>query len=210
MKRVILSCAFTLMWSIVGSFSVRADFVVLTPPNPSEYGFATPVFERGDSITALSTFSISSLGIEAVPSQSPLLFQANIYAANGLTRGPLLASASRSLTYAGQTFYDVPISFTFTGGLDYDIEIAWPTGGWNLTARFFRFDPLVFGSVPFDVGPVRVRDGNQGLNSDNWLLPNLRMQVVPEPSSLALLAVGVSSALVGWRCGRDRAPAIPR
>jgi hypothetical protein len=120
-----------------------------------------------------------------------------------------LASASRSLTYAGQTFYDVPVAFTFTGGLDYDIEIAWPTGGWNLTVRFFEFDPLVLGSVPFDVGPVRVRDGNQGLNSDNWLLPNLRMQVVPEPSSLTLLAAGASSALVRWRCGRNRALRYP-
>src|SRR5262245_19744484 len=92
--------------------------LTLTPPSPDEYAGTSAadggvVDQRGDYITALSTFSISGLGIEADPLQSVLGFRATIYAASGFSRGAVLATATVSLADIGQAFYDVPIGFTF-------------------------------------------------------------------------------------------------
>ncbi len=114
--------------------SASSMLFTLTPPSPTEFG-GTPApdaavnLERGDFITALSTFSITSLGIEADLNTPSLTFIANIYAASGLTRGGLLATNSVVLADVGTAFYTVPISFTFLAGLNYDIAIDWSPSG---------------------------------------------------------------------------------
>jgi hypothetical protein len=167
----------------------------LTPPSPNEFGGSSAAddgvfISRGDYVTALGTFTISSVGIEADPLQGSLAFRVDIYATTGFVRGGLLATSSAALNDLGQTFYDVPINFTFLAGQDYDINISWPDGA-NVLVRFFGFDPAFYGSSPFDVGPVRVTDGEAGSCAEcNSLMPNLRLQVVPEPSALSLLGLG--------------------
>jgi hypothetical protein len=121
----------------------KADFLTLTPPAPNEFGGTTAadgpnVAERGDFITALSSFTISSLGIEADPAVASVGFQANIYAATGLTRGALLATSTLTLPDVGQTFYDVPIAFSFVGGQDYDIAVGFSNA--SVPFRAFNFN----------------------------------------------------------------------
>lgn len=107
-----VACAAALSLSVP---IASATLITLTPPNPNEYGGSSApdsgvVIERGVFITALETFSISSLGIEADLLQTTLTFVANIYAATNLDRGGLLATSSTILGDLGSTFYDVPIN----------------------------------------------------------------------------------------------------
>jgi hypothetical protein len=154
--------------------------ITLTPPNPREFnGTPAPdggvVLERGAFITALETFSIRSLGIEADLTTSNLTLIANIYSATGLSRGARLATASLTFADVGTAFYDVPIDFTFTAGSDYDIAINFSPSA-SLLVRFFNFDPGRFGDPPYEVnGLVRVRDGEAGGGASNFVLPHLRL-----------------------------------
>jgi PEP-CTERM motif len=174
-----------------------AAVLTLTPPNPSEVnGSPAPDGgvgdERGDFITALDTFSITSLGIEADLTTPSLTFVANIYAATGLARGALLATSSFQHADVGHAFYSVPIDFTFLAGQDYDIAIDWlPSAG--LDVRFFRFDASA--NPPFDVGPIRVRDGEFNGFANNSVMPNLQVSIaeVPEPAILTLLGLGLAA-----------------
>ena len=200
-NRVPLTLAFVGLLTLGYAAVAQATTITLTPPSPNEFGGTSAadggvVFERGDFISALNTFSITSLGIEADPLQALLTFKANIYAATGTTRGALLATNSVVLADAGQAFYDVPIAFTFLAGNAYDIAIDWPTGP-NVNVRFFNFDPATFGDVPFNVGPIRVVDGEGAGNPSNFVMPNLRVETtggitaVPEPATLSLLGGGL-------------------
>ena len=173
----------------------------LTPPSPVEFG-GTPdpdggvVIPRGAFITALDTFIITSLGIEADLLSSNLTLVANIYAASGLTRGTLLATASMSFNDMGTAFYDVPIDFTFIGGMDYDISISFLPSA-NLLVRFFEFDPLTFGSPPFEIaGTVRVRDGESDGSAANFVLPHLQLCTIPGTNPPAILAQPASQTSV--------------
>ncbi len=59
---------------------------------------------------------------------------------------------------------------------------------------------------PYVVGPVRVIDGKgpSALGDDNFVISHFRIGVVPEPSALALLAMGFVVVLPGARRSRDR------
>lgn len=154
--------------------------LTLTPPNPREFnGTPAPdggvVLERGAFVTALETFSIRSLGIEADLTTSSLTLVATVYAATGLRRGAVLATSSATFTDVGTAFYDVPIDFTFNAGTDYDIAINFVPSA-QLLVRFFNFDPARFGDPPFDVnGLIRVRDGEAAGGASNFVLPHLRL-----------------------------------
>jgi len=132
---------------------------------------------------------------------SPVTLTANIYAATGLSRGSLLATASETFTDIGQAFYDVGIGYSFSSGADYDIEISW--SGDTPLMRAFLFDPSFHGSPPFDVGPVRVVDGEHGGSAGNHWMGHFRFNgeteevSVPEPGVLAIFGLGL--AVLGYR-----------
>jgi hypothetical protein len=174
----------------------QAQLLTLIPPSPTEFG-GTPAAdggvgdERGLFINALSTFSITSLGIEADPTVASLGFTANIYAATGLTRGSLLATNTVTLPDAGQGFYTVPIAFTFTAGQTYDIAVDFS----NASTVLVRF---VQDNYPtYNVGGVINVPANAGElsgNAGNGVSPVLQVNLAgasgaaPEPGTLALMA----------------------
>ena len=195
-----------------------ASSIALTPPASQLFigssGGLGP--NRGAYVTATASFDVTNIGIalSLFPSAGTTLI-ANVYAATGFARGALLASATSTIQGTGTAirFYDVPISFSFVSGVDYDISIMFPK--WTFPqgdpainlVRYYEFEPL-FGSVPFNVaGLVTVRDGEfSGCAQCNALLPHLQLTVadpVPEPAAWTLLATGLTCLALRMR-GRGR------
>ena len=54
---------------------------------------------------------------------------------------------------------------------------------------FYDFDPVVFGDLPVDIGPVTLIDGTLGGDTSNFVAPPLALQIVPAPATLALLGL---------------------
>jgi hypothetical protein len=133
---------------------------------------------RGAYVTATADFDVTHIGIalSLFPSAGTTVI-ANVYAASGFARGALLSSATATIQGTGTAirFYDVPISFSFASGVDYDISIGFPN--WTFPqgdpainlVRYYEFEPF-FGSVRFNVaGLVTVRDG-EASGCALWLL----------------------------------------
>ena len=189
--------------------AAHATPIALTPPASQLFiGTGQGVGDnRGAYVTATASFDVTHIGIalSLFPSAGTTVI-ANVYAASNFARGPLLTSATTTIQGTGTAirFYDVPISFSFTSGVDYDISIRFPNFTFqqpqgdpaiNLV-RYYEFEPF-FGSVPFNVaGLVTVRDGEaSGCAVCNGLLPHLQLTVadpVPEPPAWTLLAIGLT------------------
>jgi hypothetical protein len=186
--------------------AAHATPITLTPPASSLFiGSGGGLGDnRGAYVTATANFDVTHIGIalSLFPSADTTLI-ANVYAASGFARGALLSSATASIQGTGTAigFYDVPISFGFASGVDYDISISFPN--WHFPqgdpaidlVRYYEFEPF-FGAVPFNVaGLVTVRDGEaSGCAQCNGLLPHLQLTVaepVPEPTAWTLLATGL-------------------
>jgi len=151
--------------------------ITLTPPYPDDRGFFPDIRERGAFITALKTFTIDSIGIEADNNNTnPVNLTVNIYSASGFDRDYLLETSSKSFTIDSPGFYDIPIDFTFNTNQEYDIAIE---SNRTTKTRLFIFDPDL-GDLPFNVeNMVEVRDGEIDGDSTNTRLPHFRMNIVP-------------------------------
>jgi hypothetical protein len=147
---------------------------------------------RAQGIRADQTFSISSLGIFGDLSNES--FDVLIYASTtGSDVGATLASTSAVVGGTGNGFNDIAINFTFNAGNFYivnwrpsDLQI----NDWANTLDLYRDSAL-----PKTVGPLTLVQGLEGANAqfaNNTLDPQFRYGVVPEPTTLALLGLGLA------------------
>ena len=211
---------FVVLFAGLGILSqvANATPIVLTPPSSSVFiGSGGGLGDnRGVYVTATGNFDVTHIGIalSLFPSTSTSLI-ANVYAASGFSRGPLLSTATTTILSTGTAiqFYDVPIAFSFASGVAYDISIGFPNWSFPLgdpainSVRYYEFERL-FGAVPFNVaGLVTVRDGEtSGCAVCNGLLPHLQLTVVeqvPEPPALILLATGLTLLILRMRARRS-------
>jgi len=147
---------------------------------------------RGIGFRADSTFSIDSAGVffDLVEQSYDVLVYSSVTGSDAVE---VLASSSLVVGGEGAAFYDIPIEFTFEEGSFYVLHWRPSDLGnsdWlaaNTQDGYFFDDEL-----PQTIGPVTLLDGVEGSEPtvfSNFLHPNLRVTVVPEPSGLAVLSI---------------------
>lgn len=178
------------------------DAVIHRDPNDGQdniHGFATLPFPGEDPLVAEDNFFVGARGRMTLAQAATMTFitygdDGSIFKIVG-TDGQWGAGGS-----TGGTYTDLADGFRFDGynqdayrtidllaGTEYELELFWQEGGGGahvgLFAKFGTYDE---GSEIFPLGA-------EGLNVDFAGLPEISagMQLIPEPATLALLAVGL-------------------
>jgi hypothetical protein len=136
--------------------------------DPSTYSTSQNDYDHGVYVTSLTTQQVFSLGwLADVPEGETI--GARIYEAVGTTRGALIATGSIYSSGSGTRWHDIPVSAELQSGQDYDLEIEI-----NGVDDFSYWLDLT--GMPYDIGgAVQVRDGEQGGDPGNALIPHMRM-----------------------------------
>lgn len=96
--------------------------------------------------------------------------------------GPILAFISAVRGGGGMAWYDIPIDFVFRGGQDYIVHWRPVDGAWDAATLEFFLGWGNSAADDFDMGPLTVRDGREGFNSEsfsNTAAPRMRIKVAP-------------------------------
>ena len=147
---------------------------------------------RGVVFEALADFAMTSFGHYNNPGNGGVA-TVELYEdvnTNGNTGGTLVATGSANIA-GGLDWYDIDMSYALTAGKAYEAVIQYDfsaAGNW-----YYDYDPVYFGDPPFDVGPVHVIDGTMAHGTSNYVMP--RHRIIPEPTSRALLGLGLAFAI---------------
>jgi hypothetical protein len=137
----------------------------IPPPNFGADGVAV---ERGEYVTAIKDFDLCAVGYKLDFATLPQTLTARIYAANGTTRGALLATNSIAAVQLANLVQYIPLNYTLQACQDYEIVVVVPGG-----AAWEWWDESVLAD-PFDIGgAIRVRDGSADGDPVNFALPHL-------------------------------------
>jgi len=158
----------------------KGSLLVLAPSTPAPVMSSdnTPQ-QRGIFVTAIEDFTVCSLGCKIQISGLPKTLFAYIYAANGTTRGALLASGSVVISATGNIMHFVTVNYTLQACHDYELAFGIPTGYlWEW------WDEI--GIVPFDAGVIRVRDAEINGDPANAALMHIEVVGSTVPASATL------------------------
>lgn len=150
-------------WECAGAYSH------LVPPAMASDAGTDDNQERGVYVTALQDYEICAVGFTA-SLDLPQTLTARIYAANGTTRGALLATGATTAVAGNEDgIHYVPISYTLQSCQEYDIAVEFGvTNVWNF------WDDRLY--KPFDVnGVIRVRDAEWAGDAGNFALPQFTL-----------------------------------
>ena len=152
-----------------------------------------PAVYRGVGLRADASFAISSVGLYSDIGATS--YDVTIYSStDGNQTTGILASTSATVGGAGLQWYDISIDFAFSAASYY--AIGWSTtsgaripGG---TGDYFHYGWDAH--LPLAAGPATLINGFGGdtPDFDNFLHPRLRVDTVPEPSTVSLLALGLA------------------
>jgi len=93
-----------------------------TPPDAVSHDDAP--FQRGVYVTAIKDFTVCSLGCKVQVLTTQRTLNAYIYAANGTTRGALLASGTVEMTETGNVMHFVTVNYTLKACHDYELAFS--------------------------------------------------------------------------------------
>lgn len=162
----------------------KGSLLVLTPGTPPNSLASDPVpSQRGVYVTAIKDFTVCSLGCKLQVNTMPHTLNAYIYAANGTTRGALLASGSVAMTETGNVMHFVTVNYTLKACHDYELAFDIPGGdSWEW------WDDVSV--TPFDAGAIRVRDASYYGDPANAALQHVELVGSSVPASATLSDFG--------------------
>jgi hypothetical protein len=151
------------------------------PDFPADHVSSNRGQDRSVFITAIEDFNLTGIAMKiAFPFEQTVT--ASLYAANGTTRGAMLASNAMTVIHPGHVFHFVPISYQLQACQEYELvvifdrPVSWPW--WSEST----IDPPAI-VEPFDAGgAIRVRDGALNAAASNYALPNFAVQGIANPT----------------------------
>jgi hypothetical protein len=152
------------LW-VGGDGSCPGSIVEMHPDRIVDYiNASSPAAERGMFVTAIKDFELCAIRWEANINVPQSLY-ANIYAADGNTRGALLAQGSLTVVQAGKVVHNVPIDYTLEACQEYEITVGFGNGSawdyWDANNN----------AMPYDAdGVIRVRSGSLAGSAANALM----------------------------------------
>jgi hypothetical protein len=111
--------------------------------------------------------------------------------------GIVVDQRTSSALDGGLTDHRVGTDFVLTPGHQYDLNIKHEAEQ-GTANYFYAYDPALFGDAPFNVGVIKVSDGELGGpgGTDNFVMPRMGIDsAVPAPASVGLLGLaGLAAA----------------